>query len=115
MDNHQWIETINISAMATDINGYVIDMNNAAVETFEIDGGRQLLGKNLAECHSPQSNGIIERLTKNGETNVYTIEKKGKKKLVYQTPWYLPDGSLGGLVEFSMVLPPEIPHFNRDN
>ena len=28
MENHQWIETINISVMATDANGYVIDMND---------------------------------------------------------------------------------------
>jgi transcriptional regulator with PAS, ATPase and Fis domain len=114
MDNHQWVETINISAMATDSSGDVIDMNAAAAEIFKGDGGRNLMGKNLADCHSPQSNVIIERLTKKGETNVYTIEKKGKKKLIYQTPWYLPNGSVGGLVELSIVLPPEIPHFSRD-
>ena len=114
MENHQWIETINITAIATDASGDVIDMNAEAVKTFESDGGRQLMGKNLADCHSPQSNAIIERLTKNGETNAYTIGKKGKKKLIYQTPWYLPDGSVGGLVELSIVLPPEMPHFDRD-
>lgn len=114
MNNHQWIETINISAMATDASGNVIDMNAAADATFETDGGRGLMGKNLADCHSPQSNEIIDRLMKRGETNIYTVGKKGKKKLIYQTPWYLPDGSVGGLVELSIVLPLEIPHFDRD-
>ena len=76
--------------------------------------GLDLLGKNLYDCHSAESNEIIKRLVRDGASNVYTIGKKGKKKLIYQTPWYNPDGSVGGLVELSIVLPPEMPHFDRD-
>ncbi len=47
------------------------------------------------------------------EKNVYTIEKKGKKKLIYQAPWFL-DGAFGGLVELSLEIPFEMPHFIRD-
>ena len=48
-----------------------------------------------------------------GQTNVYTIEKKGVKKLIYQTPWYH-DGAFAGLVELGLEIPAEMPHFVRD-
>jgi hypothetical protein len=47
------------------------------------------------------------------EKNVYTIEKKGKKKLIYQAPWFH-NGAFGGLVELSLEIPFETPHFIRD-
>ncbi|MDD2576134.1 MAG: diguanylate cyclase, partial [Bacteroidales bacterium] len=46
------------------------------------------------------------------QTNAYTIEKEGLKKLIYQTPWY-ENGEFGGLVEFSIVIPMDMPHFVR--
>ncbi len=49
MEKHQWIETLGISAMATDSRGVVIDMNQEAVCTFAGDGGLDLIGKNLAD------------------------------------------------------------------
>jgi hypothetical protein len=44
--------------------------------------------------------------------NVYTIEKNGVKKLIYQSPWYK-DGEYAGFVEISLEIPLEIPHFVR--
>lgn len=32
--------------------------------------------------------------------------------MIYQTPWY-DNGELKGLIEFSIILPPEIPHYIR--
>ena len=46
-------------------------------------------------------------------TNAYTIEKAGVKKLIYQAPWFHDGGVFGGLVELSMVIPMEMPHFIR--
>ena len=114
MEKHQWVETIGISTMAMDSRGDVIDMNREAVRVFEEDGGLDLMGKNLADCHAAESNRIIDRLMQNGETNIYTVGKKGKKKLIYQGPWFLADGSVGGLVELSITLPEHLPHIDRD-
>ncbi len=46
-------------------------------------------------------------------TNVYTIEKTGRKKLIYQTPWYRA-GEYAGFVELSLEIPWEMAHFIRD-
>ena len=43
----------------------------------------------------------------------YTITKRGKRKLIYQTPWR-ENGEVRGLVEFSFVLPDDMPHYDRD-
>jgi hypothetical protein len=48
-----------------------------------------------------------------GRTNVYTIQKKGKKKLIYQAPWF-EGGRTAGFVELSFEIPWDMPHFNRD-
>lgn len=44
--------------------------------------------------------------------DIYTIEKQGRRKLVYQTPWY-EAGAVAGLVEVVLELPAEMPHFVR--
>ena len=46
-------------------------------------------------------------------TNVYTIEKRGQKKLIYQAPWYQ-EGQYRGFIELSLELPAEMPHFIRE-
>jgi hypothetical protein len=45
-------------------------------------------------------------------TNVYTIEKNGAKKLIYQAPWFR-DGEYRGFIELSLEIPFEMPHFVR--
>jgi hypothetical protein len=45
--------------------------------------------------------------------NIYTIEKKGVKKLIYQTPWHV-KGVYRGFVEIVIEIPDSIPHFIRD-
>ena len=50
-----------------------------------------------------------QQMLREGTTNAYTIEKRGVRKLIYQTPWY-EEGKVAGLVEYSIVLPPDMPH-----
>ena len=35
------------------------------------------------------------------------------KKLIYQTPWFKEDGAFGGLIEYSIEIPFDMPHFVR--
>ena len=54
----------------------------------------------------------IDELLLTGGTNVYTIDKQGIKKMIYQTAWFK-DGVIAGLVEISMEIPTEMPHYVR--
>jgi hypothetical protein len=88
-------------------------MNKKSCETFADDGGINLIGTNLLDCHPEPSRSKVAELLQSAKSNVYTIEKNGAKKLIYQSPWYV-DGVYAGLVELSLPLPPEMPHFVRD-
>lgn len=113
MEKHiAWAQQLNCAITVCDTEGIVLYMNDKAAKTFEKWGGKELIGKSLMNCHNPKSQATIQRLIRNGETNTYTIEKNGIKKLINQTPWYA-DGKVAGMVEFSIEIPTEMPHFVR--
>ena len=98
---------INVSITISDTEGNIVYMNNKSKSVFG-----DMTGKNMLGCHKTRSQDIIHRLIENKETNVYTIQKGDVKKMIYQHPWY-DNGELKGLIEFSIILPPEIPHYIR--
>ena len=93
----------------TDKSGQVLAMNEKAIATFEKYGGAKLIGTSVFDCHPPQAIEVINRLMQTHETNAYTIEKAGQKKLIYQTPWY-DNNEFAGYIELSLPLPENIPH-----
>ncbi|MDR1726084.1 MAG: PAS domain-containing protein [Bacteroidales bacterium] len=98
----------------SDKDGKIIDMNNRSAETFKLSGGRSLIGKNLFDCHPERAQQIIRKMMNNPETNTYTIEKGDIHKLIYQTPYYN-NGEFAGLIEFSIVIPKNIPNYIRSS
>lgn len=71
-----------------------------------------MYGKNLMDCHNDRSKATIRQLLETGGQNVYTIEKDGIRKMIYQSAWK-ENGKVTGLCEISIVLPGEIPHYVR--
>lgn len=107
-----WPDELPVAITVTDRNGTIVEMNKKSAEVFARYGGKELIGNPLKACHLPASQTIIERLESETTTNVYTIEKNGVHKLIYQTPWFI-GGEYAGLVEFSFVIPEKMPHFIR--
>ena len=100
---------LNIAITVSDKDGNVIYQNDSSIE---VNGDAR--GRNLEKCHNPKSWEMICHMLADNVSNVYTISKKGKKKLIYQTPWYDDDKTVpAGLVEFSIILPEEMPHYDR--
>ncbi len=108
----EWMKEFPTAITVCDKNGIILEMNDKAAFSFEKDGSYNLIGKNLFDCHNENSHNKIEELLRDKKVNVYTIEKNGKHKLIYQAPWF-ENGELKGLVEFSMEIPAELPHFIR--
>ncbi len=107
-----WATEFPCAVTVTAKDGTILYMNDKSAKTFAGDGGRDLVGKNIETCHSANSNAIIRRMLDEKSPNAYTIEKNGVKKLIYQAPWYL-SGELAGLVELSIEIPFDMPHFKR--
>jgi transcriptional regulator with PAS, ATPase and Fis domain len=112
MANHAWIEEFPGAITVCDPEGIILEMNARSAESNQKDGGKQLIGSNLLNCHPEPARTKLEKMMETRQANVYTIEKKGVKKLVYQTPWYQ-DGQYKGFVELIVEIPFQMPHFVR--
>jgi transcriptional regulator with PAS, ATPase and Fis domain len=109
---HPWIKEFPAAITVVGSDGIILEMNDKAARTFASDGGLALIGKNVLDCHPDPARGKLERLMDGRWTNVYTIEKNGIKKLIYQAPWFK-DGQYAGFIEFAFEIPFEMPHFIR--
>lgn len=109
----EWAYGMNCAVTVVDTDCRIIYMNEMSRATFAARGGGNLIGRNIMDFHNERSRGIIRRLLAEGGSNAYTILKKGVKKMIYQTVWHKEDGSTGGLVELSMIIPEEMPHYIR--
>jgi transcriptional regulator with PAS, ATPase and Fis domain len=107
-----WIKEFPAAVTVCDPDGIILEMNDKAAQTFVKDGGLALIGKNVLDCHPEPSRSQLERMLDDQTGNIYTIEKNGVKKLIYQTPWYK-DGQYAGFVELSLEIPFEMSHFVR--
>lgn len=112
MNDNEWIKEFPAAITVCDQNGILLEMSDKAAKTYEKEGGRKLIGSNLLDCHPEPARSKTERLLAAGEKNVYTIEKNGVKKLIYQSPWFK-NGQYAGFVELSLEIPFEMPHFIR--
>lgn len=109
---NDWKKTIPVAITVCDKNGTIIEMNDKSRATFLKPGDPDLIGHNLMACHPPHAQQKIRQLLATGTTNTYTIEKNGIKKLIHQAPWFQ-NGEVAGLVELSIEIPAEMPHYIR--
>jgi transcriptional regulator with PAS, ATPase and Fis domain len=109
---YNWIKEFPSAITVCDAEGIILEMNDKSAETLEKDGGYNLIGKSLIDCHPEPAKSKLKEMMKTQSKNVYTIEKNGKKKLIYQTPWH-ENGEYKGFVEISIEIPFEMPHFIR--
>lgn len=112
MGEHLWVENFPGAVTVCDPHGTVVELNEKAALAFADDGGRALIGTNLLDCHPADARRKLEEMMAEKRANVYTIEKHGIKKLIYQTPWYR-DGQYAGFIELTLEIPFEMPHFVR--
>lgn len=98
-----WAKEISIPVTICDKNGLIIYMNDASIKQFHNDGGKDLIGKSLLDCHpEPAKTKLLELLNTQKE-NSYITEKNGITKLIHQFPFY-EDGNFAGLVEITLVM-----------
>ena len=113
MSGAEWVKEFPGAVTVSDTAGRIIEMNDQSIEAFSADGGASLIGANVLDCHPEPSRSKLKGMMEESRANVYTIQKNGKKKLIYQTPWHK-DGVYSGFIELSLEIPLDMPHFNRD-
>ena len=110
---HEWIKEFPGAVTVCDPDGVILEMNDAAIRSNAAEGGVRLIGTNVLDCHPEPALAKLKDFMARRAPNVYTIEKQGVKKLVYQT-WWTRDGRVGGFMEVVLVIPFEMPHFVRE-
>lgn len=113
MNDSAWIEEFPAAITVCNPQGIILAMNEKSCTTFEKEGGANLIGTDVLICHPEPARTKLLALLESASSNVYTIEKAGIKKLIYQSPWYK-DGKYAGFVELSLPIPNQIPHFVRE-
>ncbi|MGD9318962.1 MAG: hypothetical protein PVH99_03320 [Desulfobacteraceae bacterium] len=113
MENHSWVQAFSGSITVCDPDGIILEMNDKAMETFKDQGGTKLIGTNLFDCHPEHARSKLKGLMETQKANVYTVEKNGNRKFIYQTPWYRGE-KYCGFVELSLEIPAQMPHFVRN-
>lgn len=113
MKHEQWFINFPGAITVTDENGIILEMNEASAEMFRNDGAYDLIGHNAITCHKEPTQSKVRTMYETQSPNIYSIQKNGKKQLIYQTP-YVVDGKFSGIVEICLDMPEEIPHFDRD-
>ncbi len=108
----EWLDGVEISISGCDAEGTTNYMNARGAKGFEASGGYALLGADMRDCHPGASRERFEELLASQKLQAYTIERHGKRKLVYQAP-VVRDGQFAGYVELVMDLPEDLPHFVR--
>ena len=107
-DTLDWARGFPAAITVCDRDGIILEMNDKAKSTFSGD----MVGKNVLDCHPEPARTKLAEMMAGQRTNVYTSEKNGVKRLIYQSPWFR-DGEYRGFVELSLEVPFEMPHFVR--
>lgn len=107
-----WAQEFAAAITVCGVDGTILEMNDQACRAFAKSGGRQLVGRNLFDCHPEQARIRLRQILEGQLTNCYTVEKNGRSKLIYQAPWYQGERYMG-LVELALDLPGEMPHHIR--
>ena len=110
---YSWVQDFPGAFTVSDRDGLIIEMNDQAARSFADEGGRALIRKNVLDCHPVPARSHLKELMDSRQSNTYTIEKHGMKKLVYQTPWFHA-GKYSGFIELSLEIPFDMPHSVRD-
>jgi hypothetical protein len=113
-DRHAWADEFPGSTITVcDKDGRIIALNGDARRSFAEQGGGRLIGSNIFDCHPEPARTKFRALMDSRRQNIYTIQKGGRRKLVFQTPWFI-HGEFAGYLDLTLEIPWDMPHFNRD-
>jgi PAS domain-containing protein len=107
-----WARELGAAITVTDASGTILEMNERAAAIFAASGGAALVGTSVLDCHPPEVRDRVAQLYRTWQPNHYTIRKNGQRKIIHQLPWFVA-GEPAGVIEISIPIPDELPHFDR--
>lgn len=102
-----WSIQIPMPVTVCNKEGVILEMNTQSRLLFKNDGGENLIGKSLLDCHPEPSKTKLIQLLKSKKSNTYLSSENGVQKLIHEMPWYI-NGEYQGFVEILIDLPGNI-------
>lgn len=87
-----------------DKEGKIVYLNDRGVETFKDDGGLELLGSNILDCHPEPSKSQLKEMFISHETNFIFKGQGSSRRLIYQTPIFK-EKEYNGYMEMIIPIP----------
>jgi len=99
-----WSKEVNFPVTICDKDGIIVAMNDRSIDLFSDDGGANLLGKSLLDCHPEPSKSKLLHMLKYQLSNTYIEDHNDHKRFVHETPWYV-NGEYCGFIEILIDIP----------
>jgi len=109
----EWFENLPCAVTVCDRNYTILYVNQATAEANAERGGKELVGRSLLDCHPPRARRLLRKVMDSGEPHIFTSERNGRKKMVYEAHWRR-DGEVGGMIEVSFQLPRKVRNLAKD-
>jgi transcriptional regulator with PAS, ATPase and Fis domain len=113
MQTEDWTKQCPMKIMILDRDGLILEMNDRSAENYAEDGGRDLIGKNVYDCHPEPSRTQLRKIVEHDQPTLYTTERAGVKEMICLMPWFK-NGEHVGLVHIEFEIPFDLPHYVRD-
>ncbi len=97
----KWGEEVPFPITICDKEGIIVAMNQQSIEQFAEDGGAELIGKSLLDCHPEPARIKLVKLLKDKTVNTYISSSGNRKSLIHEAPWFV-NGEYQGFVEISI-------------
>ncbi len=107
IDLHLNLNELPGSVTICDKDGVIVSLNEQAVKQYRAQGGLELIGRSVFDCHPEPARTKVRELMAAQRQNLYFSGKEGQRKIVFQSPWYLGE-EYAGFLDITIDLPPEI-------
>lgn len=113
LPEQDWSTECPIKLMILSRDGTILRMNHHMAEMHSADGGWELLGKSVYDCHPEPARAKLRGIVESAQPTLYTTDRAGVKEMIVLLPWFRA-GVHAGLAHLSFVIPESLPHFVRD-
>lgn len=98
-----YLKEVGFTVSISDSEGSIIYLNeSAAKDTFSKEGGYELIGTNLLDCHPEPSKTRLAEMMRTHKTQTILKGEGESKRLIHQTPIYN-EGKFAGYIE--LIIP----------
>lgn len=98
-----FLKELDIVISVCDENGIITYLNDKGVEHFADEGGMDLIGSNILDCHPEPAREMLRQMMSTHESHSFIKGEGSGKRLIHETPVYK-DGVFAGYIELIIPL-----------